>query len=53
MDCIDHGVTKSWTRMSDFHFTTLLSFCATIVIYSTSVEIPYVPGSMIGPREQW
>ena len=21
MDCIDHGVTKSWTRLSDFHFT--------------------------------
>ena len=21
MDCIDHGVTNSWTRLSDFHFT--------------------------------
>ena len=21
MDCIDHGVAKSWTRPSDFHFT--------------------------------
>ena len=21
MDCIVHGVTKSWTRLSDFHFT--------------------------------
>lgn len=20
MDCIDHGVTKSWTRVSDFQF---------------------------------
>ena len=20
MDCIVHGVTKSWTRLSDFHF---------------------------------
>ena len=20
MDCIDHGVPKSWTRLSDFHF---------------------------------
>ena len=20
MDCIVHGVAKSWTRMSDFHF---------------------------------
>ena len=22
MDCIVHGVTKSWTQLSDFHFTT-------------------------------
>ena len=21
MDCIVHGVTKSWTRLSDFHFS--------------------------------
>ena len=23
MDCIVHGVTKSWTRLSDFHFHSL------------------------------
>ena len=23
MDCIVHGVTKSWTQLSDFHFTSL------------------------------
>ena len=23
MDCIVHGVTKSWTRLSDSHFTSL------------------------------
>ena len=23
MDCIVHGVAKSWTRLSDFHFTLL------------------------------
>ena len=23
MDCIVHGVAKSWTRLSDFHFTYL------------------------------
>ena len=23
MDCIDHGVTKSWTLLSDFHFIIL------------------------------
>ena len=28
IDCIVHGVEKSWTRLSDFHFKarTLLSF---------------------------
>ena len=25
MDCIVHGVTKSWTRLSDFHFISLQS----------------------------
>ena len=24
MDCIVHGVAKSWTQLSDFHFTSLL-----------------------------
>ena len=23
MDCIDHGVAKSWTRLSNFHFSLL------------------------------
>ena len=23
MDCIVHGFSKSWTRLSDFHFTSL------------------------------
>ena len=26
MDCIAHGVTKSWTRLRDFTFTLLLAF---------------------------
>ena len=25
VDCIVHGVAKSWTRLSDFHFTSHLS----------------------------
>ena len=24
MDCIVHGVTKGWTRLSDFHFLSLI-----------------------------
>ena len=27
MDCIGHGVTKSWTRLSDFHFHCLTIVC--------------------------
>ena len=23
MECIVHGVAKSWTRLSDFHFTSI------------------------------
>ena len=26
MDCIIHGVTKSWTQLSDFHFTSWKSY---------------------------
>ena len=28
MDCIVHGVAKSWTRLSDFHFA--IRYCAVI-----------------------
>ena len=27
MDCIVHGVAKSWTRLSDFFFTSPLGYC--------------------------
>ena len=30
MDCIVHGVTKSWTQLSDFHFYFLL-YCPALV----------------------
>ena len=26
MDCIVHGVAKSWTQLNDFHFTSFLIF---------------------------
>ena len=26
MDCIVHGVAKSWTRLSDFHFDVFIKF---------------------------
>ena len=27
MDCIVHGVTKSWTALSDFHFSFIYIEC--------------------------
>ena len=35
---IVHGVAKSWTRLSDFHFTNILYMLANIVINSTPVD---------------
>ena len=35
MDCIVHGVAKSQTRLSDFHFTSKNKF----VLYKTKVQI--------------
>ena len=32
MDCIVHGVTKSWTRLSDFHFFTFFSWLLSVKI---------------------
>ena len=33
MDCIVHGVTKSWTRLSDFHFHKLSAGLASKICY--------------------
>ena len=36
MDCIIHGVTKSWTRLNDFHFPSLqimVEIMKTMVIF--------------------
>ena len=38
MDCIDHGVTESWTQLSDFHFHKPFSsvqFSCSVVSYSS------------------
>ena len=40
MDCIVHGVAKSWTRLSDFHFTSLQQVQPTLIhIGRKAVEI--------------
>ena len=40
MDCIVHGVAKSWTRLSDFHFLSLLFYGS--LIYSYLCKFPLV-----------
>ena len=38
MDCIVHGVAKSWTQRSDFHFTNILYVLSNIFINSTPLD---------------
>ena len=40
VDCIVHGVTKSRTRLSDFHFTSLLKIPTNAEVYRIKVEYP-------------
>ena len=37
MDCVVHGVTKSRTRLSNFHFTLYQHFDAWLLLFSCSV----------------
>ena len=43
MDCIVHGVTKSQTWLSDFHFTCILFWALTYFIPSTYYSFPVFP----------
>ena len=36
MDCVVHGVAKSWTRLSDLHFTSLHPFHPKFIEFSQS-----------------
>ena len=38
-DCIVHGVTKSWTGLSDFHSLFMMSLCFWNASYLSSTEI--------------
>ena len=50
MDCIVHGVTKSWTRLSDFHFLSLslatgallISFSRTSGLYTQGMHRSFI-----------
>ena len=49
MDCILHGVTKSWTRLSDFHFASLLHFrCIAEYFNYSPLILPSVTASLLG-----
>ena len=39
MDCIVHGVAKSWTQLSDFHFHCFIDYIKTF--------------ECVGPNEMW
>ena len=50
MDCIVHGVTKSWTRLNDFHFTSITGTLSTSIIVvlnsqSDNSNMPVMSGS--------
>ena len=46
-DCIVHGVTKSQTRLSNFHFTALLGFSGSLAGKEFSCK-GGDPGSILG-----
>ena len=52
MDCIVHGITKSRTRLSDFHFTYPMSihfvFCYLIKLYRQGSHTPH-PEKIFAP----
>ena len=48
MDCVVHGVSKSWTRLSDFHFTLILS-----VVKLTHLEPPSFEDSVFLRTAFW
>ena len=44
-ECVIHGVTKSWTRLSDFHFSSLLMcvcVCVCVCVYRERERYVYV-----------
>ena len=45
MDCIVHGVTKSQTRLSDFHFTTYIG--ASLLAQTVVKNLPANAGNRV------
>ena len=40
MDCIVHGVTKSWTQLSNFHLLTYLTVYLRLLIFLSEILFP-------------
>ena len=40
MDCLVHGVPKSWTRLGDFHLTLCMD-CLCDIVYGCKMSIVY------------
>ena len=38
MDCAVHGVTRSWTRLSDFHSLTYIYSSTCMVMYTVNIS---------------
>ena len=47
MDCIVHGVSKSWTQLSDFHFHTFLCMKCSLGIFNFLEEISSLSHSIV------
>ena len=45
MDCVVHGVTKSRTRLSDFHLISYSSVCMSVILNALPHLFLYQPGA--------
>ena len=49
MDCIVHGVAKSWTRLSNFHFHPAVPSVERTVVYPLNYLGPCVENQLTIP----
>ena len=50
IDCLVHGVAKSWTRLSDFHFTSL-HFFNDMYLEPPAFGCSFYPAEVAHPKE--
>ena len=53
MDCIVHGVAMSWTRLSDFHFTSLICMTEQARYMHAALLPPSIPIKATADRSLW